>query len=154
MSYSNQGEGRHRWASIRAAGSKSAILVALVVGLLMAVSSTMSAMADTAIVIGGLGAKSLSDRLMAEALGGAFGGDDWERQSVSWPAQAGPILGLVSMGESVAVGTKNMLKAIKTTYQVNPEDPITVFGMSEGSAVVDEVMRALANDPTAPPPAS
>ncbi|HEY7054838.1 MAG TPA: PE-PPE domain-containing protein [Mycobacterium sp.] len=108
-------------------------------------------MASTAIMIGGLGATSLSDRFMCEALGGAFAGNDWERQSVTWPAQAGPMLGRVSMGESVAVGTDNMLKAIKATYKKDPEDPITVFGMSEGSAVVDEVMRALANDPTAPP---
>ena len=156
MSSSDRLDGRRPQFCRRAVGSKGAVFVALAVALFMAMSSMTAAMASTALVIGGLGATTLSDNFMKLALGNKFTGIDpatgtpWKREAISWPAQAGPLLGQVSMGESVAVGTANLLNAIRTTYNATGE-AITVFGMSEGSAVVDEVMRALANDPSAPP---
>ncbi len=151
--------GRSLRAAARAAGARVVAVVAVVLALFVAISGAASAMAATAIIVGGLGATQLSDSFMKQALGGKFDGTDpvsgttWQREDVMWPAQAGPILGKIPMGQSVSVGTQNMLDMIKTAY-AQTGGAITVFGMSEGSAVVDEVMRALLSDSTAPPPSA
>ncbi|HVQ50330.1 MAG TPA: PE-PPE domain-containing protein [Mycobacterium sp.] len=139
---------------MRVIGSKCAVLLALVVAMLIALPS--SAIAATAIMVGGLGQTTLNDTTMSMALNGTFTGIDpvsetpWQRINVSWPADAAPIWGTRSLADSVAVGTANLIAAIKTTYSTTP-GPITVLGTSAGSLVVDEAMRVLANDPTAPP---
>jgi hypothetical protein len=139
---------------MRVIGSKGAVLLALVVAMLIALPS--SAIAATAIMVGGLGQPTLDDTTMSLALNNMFTGIDpvsgtpWHRISVSWPADAAPTWGTTSLEESVAVGTANLVAAIKTTYSTTP-GPITVLGTSAGSLVVDEAMRVLANDPTAPP---
>ncbi len=139
---------------MRVIGSKGAVLVALVVAMLMALPS--SAMAATALMVGGMNQSTLDDYTMGLALNGAFTGVDaksgtpWQRVSVYWPADVAPYWGTMSLGESVAEGTANLVEAIKTAYSSTP-GPITVVGTSAGTLVVDEAMRQLANDPTAPP---
>jgi PE-PPE domain len=146
-------------ASNRIFGTKVAVLLAFVLVLFVGIPST-TAMAATALMVGGLGQSTLDDFTMRLALDGKFTGTDpvsgtpWKRVSVSWPAQMGPYFGDVSLKQSVDVGTANLVKAIRDTYKAKPGEPITVLGTSAGTLVVDEAMRVLANDPTAPPPSA
>jgi hypothetical protein len=134
---------------MRVIGSKGAVLLALVVAMLIALPA--SAMAATVLMVGGLAQKTLDDYTMGLALGGEFGPQTpWKRVSVSWPADAAPFWGTMNLADSVAEGTANLIAAIKSTYN-STSGPITVLGTSAGTIVVDEAMRALANDPTAPP---
>ncbi len=117
-----------------------------------ALAAPASAMGATVLMVGGITTPVLPDLLMEMALDGQFTGVDpvsntpWTRVNVPWPAQVAPFYGVVSLGDSVAIGTDRLRTAILTTA-----GPKTVLGVSAGSLVVDEVMRELADDPGAPP---
>ncbi|HEY7052264.1 MAG TPA: PE-PPE domain-containing protein [Mycobacterium sp.] len=159
-----------RWHGGVSARSQRAVLLAVVVALLTAFSSGATALGSTALMVSGIGQSTLPDITMSMALDGKYDGIDpasgtpWVRKSVYWPARDKTLFGFSVLGASVAVGTANLLQAIKDTYNASGQagngaarsstDPITVIGISAGTIVVDEVMRQLANDPTAPPPSA
>jgi hypothetical protein len=140
----------------RVIGAKATVLVGLVLALLLAIPST-TALAATAIMVGGLGQTTLDDFTMSLALNGKFKGTDpvsktpWKRVNVGWPASMGPYFGTVNLKQSVDTGTANLVKAIKDAYNAKPGEQITVLGSSAGALVVNEAMRVLSKDPTAPP---
>ena len=105
---------------------------------------------NSAVVIGGIGAGSMSDMLMAPLLGGKLQGQ--ERVNVNWPAVAGPMTGSrdMTLGASIDIGVTNLTAAINTAlgklsrdgdgHVINGEK-VTVVGLSAGSLVVNEVLR-------------
>ncbi len=105
---------------------------------------------NSAIVIGGIGAGSMGDMLMAPLLGGRLQGQ--ERVNVNWPAVAGPMTGSgdMTLGASIDIGVTNLTAAINTAlgklsrdgdgHVINSEK-VTVVGLSAGSLVVNEVLR-------------
>ncbi len=134
--------------SIRKAGIACG---AFVVSVAVALSTVTGASAsNSAVVIGGIGAGSMSDLLMAPLLGGALEGQ--ERVNVNWPAQAGPMTGNadLSLGASINIGITNLTAAIDTALGKLSRDTngtvingekVTVVGLSAGSLVVNEVLR-------------
>ena len=127
-----------------AAGLAAAAFVSLI-------STATSAMAATALIVSGIGTPVYPDLVLSWALNGKFNGVDpvsgtpWERMAVPWPAQSAPFVGWVSLGTSVAVGTNQLHAQVLATPGAK-----TVVGVSAGTLVVDEAMRRLADDPTAP----
>ncbi|HYJ54408.1 MAG TPA: PE-PPE domain-containing protein [Mycobacterium sp.] len=105
---------------------------------------------NSAVIIGGIGAGSMGDLLMAPLLGGALRGQ--ERVNVNWPAQAGPMTGKddLTLGASIAIGITNLTASIDTALgklsrdangNVLNGEKVTVVGLSAGSLVVNEVLR-------------
>ncbi len=99
----------------------------------------------TVLAMGGLGYEDVDTDLMKRVLAGRFANED-HLVGLPWPGQMAPWNGTLTLGESVAVGLENMDVAIRNT----PGQKIVV-GASGTTLVVDEEMRRLANDPTAPP---
>ena len=113
-------------------------------------TATGASASNSAVVIGGIGAGSMSDRLMAPLLGGALMGQ--ERVNVNWPAQAGPMTGTgdLTLGASIDIGITNLTASIDTALAKLSRDAngnvingekVTVVGLSAGTLVVDEVLR-------------
>jgi len=77
-------------------------------------TATGASASNSAVVIGGIGAGSMSDLLMAPLIGGALMGQ--ERVNVNWPAQAGPMTGTgdLSLGASIDIGITNLTASIDT----------------------------------------
>ncbi len=81
---------------------------------------------------------------MSQALDGQFTGTDpvsktpWVRKSVSWPAQAVPYVGFMSLDQSVTEGRNNLIAAIADPQNAGPK---TIIGSSAGALVVDETLR-------------
>ena len=122
---------------IRSAG---VVLIAIVAAVLLALTTTMtSALAATALMIGGIGVGTVPDSVMSRVLNGAYAGDQWQRKSVDWS-------GSPSLGVSIPGATNTLYDMILST-----PGPKTVVGMSAGSLAVEEVLRRLANDPAAAP---
>ncbi|MGE2731978.1 PE-PPE domain-containing protein [Mycolicibacterium vaccae] len=122
-------------------------------------TATGAGAASSAVVIAGLNAQSLGDGLLRPLLGGAF--EDQERTSVEWPAEARPYTGFFdkTLGESIEEGKANLRTAIRTALAGLDRDAngnvvegqkVTVMGISAGALVVNEVMRDLARESTAP----
>jgi hypothetical protein len=118
----------------------------------MAVSTATSAdAANKVLVVNGMGTGKLSDVAMGAILGGAF--KSYERQAVSWPAQAGPLTGKkdLPLTESVSRGVANLDAALQSALQqLGPGEHVTVVGLSAGSLVVDEELRRLVASSTGP----
>ncbi|WP_161976512.1 PE-PPE domain-containing protein [Mycolicibacterium sp. CH28] len=99
----------------------------------------------TVLVMGGLGYEDLDPELIKGLLGGRYTNETCANdpclRGLSWPGSLAP-----SLNQSVEVGIVNMDTAIRNT-----PGPKIVIGASGSTLVVDEEMRALANDPTAPP---
>lgn len=111
-------------------------------------ASTMSppvTLSATVLAMGGLGYEDVDPALIRRALGGYFADAD-SVVGLPWPGQMAPWNGTLTLGQSVAVGLENMDAAIRST----PGQKVVV-GASGTTLVVDEEMRRLANDPTAPP---
>lgn len=111
-------------------------------------ASTVSApvtLTATVLAMGGLGYEDVDPDLIRRALGGYFADAD-AVVGLPWPGQMAPWNGTLTLGQSVAVGLENMDAAVRST----PGQKIVV-GASGTTLVVDEEMRRLANDPTAPP---
>ncbi len=132
-------------AAIRAA---IVALIAVAAAVLAAVTSMTSAIASTALFVPGLFSPTIPDLLMRNVLRGEFADDT--RESVFWPAQSGPFFGVITMGQSVAIGVPFLHNAIDEA--VESDDHVTVIGISAGSLVVDDVLRGFADDPSAPDP--
>ncbi|WP_163798010.1 PE-PPE domain-containing protein [Mycolicibacterium sediminis] len=122
----------------------------------MGMAATTPATAATALFVGGILAPNVPEFMMSQALGGQFTGTDeasgtpWVRQSVFWPAQAGPFLGVVTLDQSVATGTANLVAQIAEA-QKSGTGPVTVVGTSAGSLVVDEALRYFKEHPDLAP---
>ncbi|MCW2731527.1 MAG: hypothetical protein JWR13_2343, partial [Mycobacterium sp.] len=116
---SSAGTDVSRWRiSARAARVSKIFASNVVAGFLMAVAATNSAVAATALFVGGIVEPMLYEPMMGQALGGMFTGTDpasktpWVRQSVYWPAQMAPFLGFTSLGGSVSQGKDNLVADI------------------------------------------
>src|SRR4051812_11415297 len=138
--------------AIRSAG---VVLVALVAAALLALTTAMSALADTALMVGGIAAGQLPDVVMSNVLNAKFAGTapdgtSWKRVNVAWPAQAGQGTGPddLTLGQSITVGINNLDAAIAAAIATG--QPVTVVGMSAGALVVDEELRQLASRTDAP----
>lgn len=117
--------------------------------------------ANQALVIGGIGAGTMGDLLMAPLLGGSL--KTMERTNVEWPAEAGPMTGNndMTLGASIAIGETNLTAGIATALgklsrdaqgNVTSGEKVTVVGLSAGSLVVDEVLRNMMADGNLPDP--
>jgi hypothetical protein len=121
-----------------------------------AVSATQSAVASTALFVGGVAEPTLYEPMMSDALGGMFNGTDltsdtpWVRKSVYWPAQTAPFFGFTSLGDSVSQGTRNLIADIAAAQSGN-SGPVTVVGASAGSLVLDETLRYYQEHPDQAP---
>ena len=99
----------------------------------------------TVLAMGGLGYEDVDPDLIKRVLGGYFANVD-DVVGLPWPGEMAPWNGTLTLGQSMAVGLVNMDAAIRST-----PGPKIVIGASGTTVVVDEEMRRLANDPTAPP---
>ena len=129
------------------------IAICAVATVSLAIPLATSALADTALFVGGVGEPMLYEPIMSQALGGQFtgtapDGTQWVRKSIQWPAGAAPYYGSATLGDSVATGTDTLYNAI-TDGSIT--GPITVVGSSAGALVVDETLRRLAADPNGGP---
>ena len=116
-------------------------------------TATGAEAANQALMVNGLAAGKLTDIAMANILGGMFGGSKYERQNVDWPQQARPVTGQdsLTLTESVTQGTTNLDTALADSLtKIGPGEHVTIVGLSAGSLVVDEELRALAANPDAP----
>lgn len=128
---------------LRSAGAVVASLFAAIVLTLFTIMP--SALAGTALVVGGIGQPTLPDWVMATILKGRFANDT--REDVPWPAEAAPTTkGTHNLGESVEIGKNNLLGMIS-----NVSGPLTVVGMSGGALVTTEALRYYAENPGAAP---
>jgi len=132
--------------AIRSAGIA---LIAIVSALFLAIAtSMMTAQAATVLMLGGIAAGKLPDLVMSTVLGGRYANDT--RVNVEWPAQARPYTGpnSLTLGESITQGVTSLsstLDAIKNDPSHDPNEPVTIVGMSAGALVVDEYIRAHPN---------
>lgn len=99
----------------------------------------------TVLAMGGIGYETIDQDLMKRVLAGYFA-DEENLVGLPWPGQMAPWNGTLTLDQSVAVGLENMDAAIRST-----PGPKIVAGASGTTLVVDEQMRRLADDPTAPP---
>ncbi|MGE2729093.1 PE-PPE domain-containing protein [Mycolicibacterium vaccae] len=107
--------------------------------------------ANSALVVGGIDAPSLSDMILRQLLGGSL--RDQDRVSVHWPAQAGPFTGRddMNLGDAINIGIANLNTQIGTALnRLDNGEKVTVVGLSAGSLVVNEVLRQLAAQADAP----
>ncbi|NVN48815.1 hypothetical protein HLY00_235 [Mycolicibacterium hippocampi] len=133
--------------TFRKAGVACGTLVASVA---LAFSTATGALgANTALVIGGISAGTMSDLLMKPLLDYKF--RDQQRVNVQWPAEAAPFSGDITLGESISQGITNLNAGISTQLaQLEAGEKVTVVGLSAGSLVVNEVLRGLATNANAP----
>jgi hypothetical protein len=143
-----------RWGFSARAVRVASIFASIVVA--GAVSATQSAVAATALFVGGVAEPMLFEPMMSQALGGMFNGTDptsdtpWVRKSVSWPAQTAPFFGFTSLGDSVSQGTSNLIADIAAARS-SGNGPVTVVGASAGSLVLDETLRYYQEHPDQAP---
>jgi hypothetical protein len=135
-------------------GGATIVGVGLVVAVTKPTIAPMSYAADlrlttTVLAMGGLGYQTLEPELLAQVLGGAYAND--HLVGLPWPGELAPFIGTLTLNQSVAVGLETMDEAIRNQYRADPNEDIIVAGASGSTLVVDEEMRRLANDPTAPP---
>lgn len=102
-----------------------------------------TAAADTAIIIGGNGIPTPTQEQMDALLGGSLQDDTYV--PITWPASAWPVNGTHTIDESVAIGGPLVYDAIMAA-----EGPVKVVGASQGTIVLANVQRQLAEDPNAP----
>lgn len=114
-------------------------------------TATAAEAANQLLVVNGMGTNGMSDITMAAILGGAY--KSYQRQAVSWPAQAGPLTGAndIPMVESVNTGVTNLDAALNAALKkLGPGEHVTIVGLSAGSLVVDQEIRNLAANINAP----
>ena len=102
-------------------------------------------LATTVLAMGGLGYETLGTDVIARVLGGRYA-NAGTLIGLPWPGEMTPWNGTLTLNESVTVGLANMDAAVRNT-----SGPKIVAGASGATLVVDEEMRLIANDPTAPP---
>jgi 3'-(hydroxy)phthioceranyl-2'-palmitoyl(stearoyl)-2-O-sulfo-trehalose (hydroxy)phthioceranyltransferase len=119
---------------IRSAG---VVLIAIAAAVLLALTTTMtSALAATALMIGGIGVGTVPDSVMSSVLKGAYTGH--QRKSVNWS-------GSPNLGQSIPEAANILDQEIDEALAKG--ESVTVVGMSAGSLAVEEVLRRRANDP-------
>jgi hypothetical protein len=132
-------------------GKLARFSVSTLVGLATAAALTVPAvnyqLTATALILSGDDYPVIDDATMRAILNGYFDADT--RVNIYWPAQIYPVSGphALTLGQSIAGGVTNLDAAIRST----PGQKIAA-GISGSSQVLDEEMRRLANDPTAPGP--
>lgn len=105
--------------------------------------------ANKVLMVNGLGAGDLGPVAMSLILGGAYGGANYTRENVSWPAQAKPVVGKnYTLTQSIAIGTDNLDAAIAKSVAAG--DTVTVVGLSAGTLVVDDEIRRLDSKTNSP----
>src|SRR4051794_3398261 len=119
---------------IRSAG---VVVIEIVAAVLLAITTMTSALAATALMVGGILASDLPDSMMSRVLNGAYTGKD-EVSGTAWVRKNVPWSGSPNLGESIPQATNNLYDLILTT-----PGPKTVVGMSAGSLAVEEVLRRL-----------
>ncbi|MBU3749467.1 MAG: PE-PPE domain-containing protein, partial [Mycobacterium sp.] len=115
--------------------------------------STPAVAANKALFVNGIAAGNLGELVMSNILGGMFGGSGYVRQNIPWPQQSYPITGPDSMTltDSVAQGVVNLDTELKKALaQLGPGESVTIIGLSGGALVINDEVRNLATDPTAP----
>ena len=125
--------------------STAVVLTAFFAAVVLAITTAVtSAMAATALMVGGIAAGTLPDLVMSNVLGGRYAG--YNRVNVVWPAQARPYTGPndKTLGQSVREGADALEYQIRTRIM---NDDVTVVGMSAGALVTDEVLRRLVANP-------
>lgn len=103
------------------------------------------ALSATVLAMGGLGYETLEPDTIARVLGCRYA-DEENLVGLPWPGELTPFNGTLTLAESVAVGLETMDAAIRTTPGVK-----IVAGASGSTLVVNEMMRRLGDDRTAPP---
>ena len=116
----------------------------------LALSTATGALgANTALIIGGISAGSMSDILMKPLLDNKF--VNQKRVNVQWPAEAAPFSGDITLGSSITQGITNLNNGITAQLgQLGAGEKVTVVGLSAGSLVVNEVLRGLSTNANAP----
>jgi hypothetical protein len=139
------------WDKLGRIGAATVVGVGLVVGVnhpmnapLMYAAAPQLA-AHTVMAMGGLGYEDVDPDQIKTVVGGRFADADTVI-GLPWPGELAPFNGTLTLNQSVAVGLENMSAAIKAT----PGKKV-VLGASGSTLVVDEMMRLLANAPSAPP---
>lgn len=123
-------------------------VAAVTVGMALSTATGADA-ANRVLMVNGLGAGDLGPLAMTVILGGAYGGSNYVRQNISWPAQAKPVVGKdYTLSQSIAIGTNNLDAAIAKSIAAG--DTVTVVGLSAGALVVDEEIGRLNAKPDAP----
>ncbi len=130
-------------------GAAAIVGVGLVVGITdRAVGPSFRAdvrLTTTVLAMGGLGYETIETDLIKRVLGGHYANEE-KLVGLPWPGQLKPFKGTLTLNESVSAGLVTMDEAIRST-----PGPKIAAGASGSTLVVDEEMRRLANDPTAPP---
>ena len=131
-------------------GGSAIVGVGLLVGIAERAVVPMPYRADaqlttTVLAMGGLGYETIETDLIKRVLGGRYANEE-NLVGLPWPGQLTPFNGTLTLNESVSAGLVTMDEAIRNT-----PGPKIVAGASGSTLVVDEEMRRLANDPTAPP---
>lgn len=72
--------------------------------------------------------------------------------SLTYPAQLWPFVGTDTLGSSVTTGVTNLLDLVNTTYAAGTGQRLIIWGISQGSLVLDQAQTLLATNPSAPPP--
>jgi hypothetical protein len=70
--------------------------------------------------------------------------------SVTYPAQLWPFNGALTLGNSVAAGVTSLLNLVNITYAAG--ERLIVWGISQGSLVIDQTQTLLTASHGAPPP--
>ena len=99
----------------------------------------------TVLAMGGLGYEILEQDVIKRVLGGRYANEE-NLVGLPWPGEMAPFNGTLTLNQTVTVGLANMDAAIQST-----PGPKIVAGASGSTLVVNEMMRRLGDDPTAPP---
>ena len=70
--------------------------------------------------------------------------------SATYPAQLWPFNGTTTLGNSVAAGVTSLLNLVNSTYTAG--ERLIVWGISQGSLVIDQTQTLLTATRGAPPP--
>lgn len=115
-------------------------------------TATGAAAVTTAVAVGGLGTPDMHEVVIAPLLGGKLDRENEILDGVEWPAQAGaPGSSQLTLGQSITVGIANLNTHFDAALaRLATGEQFTVVGFSAGSLVVNDFMRELALDSTAP----
>lgn len=114
-------------------------------------TATGAQAAQTAVVVGGLGVPRMDQMFMSPLLGGKLAAENQILDSVEWPAEAKRPGTGQTLGQSITKGIVSLgVDFDAAVARLAAGEQFTVVGLSAGSLVVNDFMRELASDPTAP----
>lgn len=120
------------------------------------VAATVGATASAALIVGGTTFPTLEQSFMQQLWPtwntslGLANATAPSLINVAYPAQLFPFTDGDVLGASVAAGADNLLGLLRSTYTAG--EHLIVWGISQGSLVLDAAQRVLATDPDAPRP--